>query len=303
MLCGKQQLEFFHKLRDDDEHSVYRCQYCGHYQVAPLPTCEEDEEFYQDNGSIRKLIPEGILDDNALMLNKEPWADHEMEITLKSLPANRDFDLLRILEIGSGYGWFIEKMRRKGFSVDGIEISATRRAMVKKRSGIELMNFNFLNDELPSNMYKQYDCMVMFYLLEHLSEPIKFIRRAMSAVTGGGIILLSVPNFNDYLKEISAPFNDHFFFREHLSYFTPETLKCIIEKAGLVDCKIQGCQMYSLENAIHWARNGAPFLKYSQIDMPSGLEWIGEIYKERLNDDLKSNFIYAIAKVPEGEEL
>jgi hypothetical protein len=49
-----------------------------------------------------------------------------------------------------------------------------------------------------------------------------------------------------------------------------------------------------LENAIHWLNTGNPCVEKCQIEMPAGLEWIGEYYKRTLEQQLISDGLLAI---------
>jgi hypothetical protein len=124
------------------------------------------------------------------------------------------------------------------------------------------------------------------------------LEHTLRAVTPGGKLLIVVPNYFERLKELSQTFNNFVYFRAHLSYFKPETLRFLLKQVGLIDIQIKGTQLYSLENAIHWFRTGSPFLAYSQIEMPHGLEWIGEYYKRTLEKDLVSDGLIAIGTKP-----
>jgi hypothetical protein len=88
-----------------------------------------------------------------------------------------------------------------------------------------------------------------------------------------GKVILVLLNYYDKLKRLSMTFNSFTYFRSHLLYFKPDTLRFLLEQVGFIDVKIVGTQLYSLENAIHWIRAGAPFLEYGQIEMPMG--WNG----------------------------
>ena len=290
ILCGGCGLDFAHALRDDEHCCAAKCRHCGHVQVAPLPTIEEDERFYQDNKMNRNLIPLAQMDEQALMMKYRPWADKQAKTVRRFVAAGAS-----ILEIGSGYGWFAEKMRENGYQVDGIEISDDKRALASERvPGLKLMNVNLLCDELPPEARGKYQAVCMFHLLEHLSDPVLFLSRAAEALRPGGLLLVEVPNLDCAMRGLSEPYDDFSYLRAHLSYFRPETLHRVFETAGLSEIQIIGRQLYSLENAVQWLRNGKPFLEYSQIEMPAGLEWIGDQYDRALEESLQSDSLVAV---------
>ena len=90
-----------------------------------------------------------------------------MESARSIAPANA-----KILEVGSGYGWFVEIMSGRGYDIIGIELSIEKCESTKQRSGIELLSVNLLDEKLPDGWKEQYDVVFMFHLLEHLSNPI-----------------------------------------------------------------------------------------------------------------------------------
>ena len=84
------------------------------------------------------------------------------------------------------------------------------------------------------------------------------------------------------------------YFRGHISYFTPETLSRVMTQAGYKNVRIMGKQLYSIENAIHWARNNAPFKPYCQFELPEGLEFVNEFFKKQMETNLTSDCLFAV---------
>lgn len=289
MLCGEKGLSFVNNLRDDDEHWAARCNTCGHVQTTPLPTIDEDEKLYQDN-MFRRLISKSEMDDILLMQKYEPYADKQVNIIKNRLPKDKT-----ILEIGSGYGWFIEKIRAEGYVAEGIELSDEKCEMALKRANIQLHNINILRD--GSQDIGKFDAVCMFQVLEHIAEPVEFLKRASQFLKKNGCVVIEVPNFNAYMKQYSKEYNDFSYFRCHLSYFTPETLTKVLDMAGFTNIRILGDQLYSVENAIHWIRNKEPFKPYCQVEMPDGLEFVNKFYQQQMEENLTSDCLVAIGEI------
>jgi 2-polyprenyl-3-methyl-5-hydroxy-6-metoxy-1,4-benzoquinol methylase len=292
LLCGNTGLVFEHNLRDDNTHFAAACPMCGHVQVSPLPTIEEDEVFYQKDDMNRRLIPRSVMDDQKMMFKYEIWGDEQCSFYERLITPSPEKQ--RILEVGSGYGWFVEKMQEHGFKVDGIELSEEKRKMAKERSGLNLLETNLLVDKLPEELDEQYDVVVMFHVLEHISNPELFLSRAIRTLKRGGKLLVVVPNYYERMKQLSSTFCDFQYFRAHLSYFKPETLRFLFNKLNLRDIEMHGMQLYSFENAMWWLRNNKPFLEYSQIAVPDGLKWLNVAYKQSLEMCLESDGLIGI---------
>jgi 2-polyprenyl-3-methyl-5-hydroxy-6-metoxy-1,4-benzoquinol methylase len=164
-------------------------------------------------------------------------------------------------------------MRNRGYAVEGIELSDEKRRMAYKRAEIDLLAYNLLESAFPDALRQMYDTVCMFHVLEHIIDPTIFLKQTLRALKVGGKVVIVVPNYFNTLKTLSEQFSHFDYLRAHLSYFKPETLRFLLGQVGLINIEIKGTQLYSLENAIHWLRNGMPFLAYSQIEMPKGLEW------------------------------
>jgi hypothetical protein len=65
--------------------------------------------------------------------------------------------------------------------------------------------------------------------LEHIPDPVGFIKLQSDRLTEHGKIIFSVPNCSPYLNEGDPSI----FIHEHYSYFTEESIKCIANLSGL----------------------------------------------------------------------
>ena len=294
MLCKNKGFSFINNLRDADDRWAVRCNVCGHIQVYPLPKNDEDIEYYKNNYEQNNTYKKAgyINADNIQLMNKfEKWAEYYVKSVKNIILDNHQ----KILEIGSGYGWFVEKMRNEGYTIDGVEIGRERAGLAYHRSGITLMNHNFLVDTPTKGMFEYYDVVCMFHVLEHINDPIAFLTNIKKCLKPSGLLIVEVPNFLDYNKQLSTAYNRSVYFRAHVSYFKPDTLRQILLKTGFQNIVIQGVQRYSIENAIRWIRMGKPNTEYVELELPEGLEWVNSYYKGVMEKELKSYAILGTA--------
>ena len=286
LFCSAIGLVFVNKLRDDDKHWAAMCKSCDYVQLTPLPTAEEDEEYYQTNA----LFSVSNMDEEDLICKLNELSTFQYNIVKQLVPPPAD-----VIEIGSGYGLFLKKAMTDGYNVSGIEISADKRAYCKKNTGLEIMNLNLIKDDISDELLNKYDIVTLFFSLEHIINPVDFLKRSSKLLKTNGKLIALVPNMNDFMMQLCAEYRDFQYFRPHISYFTSETLTKVFNNAGFHDINVFGKQQYSIENAIHWLRNKKPFLEYTQIKMPRPeLEFVNELYKAKLNDELKSDMLVAI---------
>lgn len=255
-----------------------QCKQCGLIQMWPLLSADEEKEEYDEDKSVRFGGISGGSDFEAMRMKFLEWtAEH----------ANIYFDMLQnhesVLEIGAGYGFFMESVNKRPdrrFNIEGIEIGKFR---LEHFVGGVVHNTNVLTDEIPCELRGKYDCILCMHVLEHIGTPVLFLERIKPLLKPGGRVIFEVPNINCFLGEISAKYKDFMYLYEHCSYYSADTLKLVFEKAGYHVEQIATYEIYSIENHCRWVREGVPFTKYNQMFMPDErLEWINQVYKDEL---------------------
>ncbi|GAH15828.1 unnamed protein product, partial [marine sediment metagenome] len=106
----------------------------------------------------------------------------------------------RLLDIGCGLGAFLSKAKKRGYKVFGIDINRDTVAVAKKRYGLEGVYAIDEKELYDHFIFKKFDVITFFEVLEHLDDPTQFIVRVKKILKCGGYIVLSVPN-RDRVKE------------------------------------------------------------------------------------------------------
>jgi len=103
------------------------------------------------------------------------------------LPAGRR----RLLDVGSGPGYFLLHGQQRGWQVRGIEPS-TKAAQHSRTLGLEIVHA-FLDDDTAPKL-GTYDVVHLNEVLEHVPDPRDVLRLAFGLLDPGGLIALMVPN-------------------------------------------------------------------------------------------------------------
>ena len=100
---------------------------------------------------------------------------------------------INILDVGCGDGQFIAFLKKKMFTnVIGIEpdIDRARNARQKK-----IPVYSDINDYKAINFLKKgVDVMFLWHVLEHIEQPIYFVKSLVKYLPKNGLLLISVPN-------------------------------------------------------------------------------------------------------------
>jgi len=135
-----------------------------------------------------------------------------------------------LLEVGSGAGRFLARMRREGWSVRGTDFDPVVAERIRSRYDIAIDV-----GDLRSLAYasESYDAVAMSQVLEHVPDPIALLAECRRVLRPGGRLVLSTPNaralahrrFGRAWRGLEPP--------RHLHLFTREALARSAERAGL----------------------------------------------------------------------
>ncbi len=103
------------------------------------------------------------------------------------------------------------------------------------------------------------DTVTSFGVLEHVEEPVQYLKNSYDLLCAGGQMYLETDNLDELLMKIGMDEFDSFFYRTaHLWYYNAETLKSSVEKAGFDQVNISFRHNFDISNMVMWLRDGKP---------------------------------------------
>jgi len=97
----------------------------------------------------------------------------------------------KILELGSGTGFFTNYLKTLGYDVTGTEINDEYIKFAKKEFGIELKKMQGDSLDLPSEYF---DFVISFDVFEHIPDTNKHLNEVNRVLKPGGSYLFGTPN-------------------------------------------------------------------------------------------------------------
>lgn len=185
-----------------------------------------------------------VLDSLKLIYQEESNIGHNQEVSNWSKFYGKDFidfiekaisqyarkeGIKRILEIGCGGCLLLVQFKKRGFEVVGIDPSPFAQKEGRKR-GIEV-----IRDFFPSEKIKgKFDLIFHSNVLEHVVDPVEFLKFQFELMTDNAILILAVPDCTQNILsgDISM------FYHQHLSYFDSDSLNDTVFSAGFDVIKI-----------------------------------------------------------------
>lgn len=259
-LCGEDRIS---ELWVKDGFRYVQCRECGLVYVNPQLFQEEIERIYEigfQSKSESKPAPTDFLSYQPVLQWAAPYRQNG-----------------RFLDVGCFKGHLLLAAQNQGWNVFGTEISEQAVENARNEQGLEV----FLG-ALPEASYpdQHFDVVIMQDVIEHLDDPLGYLREIQRILRPGGGLYMDTPNFGSLTRFFLGK-EWSIFFPWHQFYFTAGTLNDMIQKAGLKTQKIECINLspVSRYNAFRsmeqrqeiarssrlsikfWLRHKVPFLK------------------------------------------
>lgn len=261
-----------------DARAFFRCAACDAIYLHPGLTPQEEHAFYsaefESFMSSRSGASGGWTAPERHIAANQPTVDRRMKYLREVLPPRG-----RVLEFGCSSGFMMYPLIEQGYDCVGVEPSGVFRDYLSSRKVPCYESLHALSAD--SKVSKDFDVAMHFFVLEHVSDPVGFLRSQLEYVRPGGKLVFEIPNAADALVTVyDIPAFERFYWSiAHHWYFTEKALHRALGQLGL-PFEIRLDQRYDLSNHMVWARDGKPggMGRYTQA-LGAELE---EAYKQAL---------------------
>jgi 2-polyprenyl-3-methyl-5-hydroxy-6-metoxy-1,4-benzoquinol methylase len=193
----------------------FTCPRCQLDRVAPVPTREVLKDYY----------------DKAYEVDREGYRRNLRRYSL------RDLKLLerlngkgRMLEVGCSWGYFLGAARSCGWHVQGLELSDSASLWAKDKLGLDVTCGTI--EDMPLAESTGFDVVVAWHVIEHVQDPMYFLKTVRERLRPGGLLALRTPNIRSAPARLSGWAWHWVAAPAHLSLFSPKSLRLAIERAG-----------------------------------------------------------------------
>lgn len=204
-----------------ESFQVARCRACGQVVTVPVPA------------DLGRYYPRGYYGDAAgrrfpvvmEWLQEQLYAWRAAQVLRRLKRKNA-----RVLDVGCGRGLLLREFQRRGCDVTGTEFSddACRFAREVLKLPVRVGLLHELN--FPD---QSFDVVVMWHVLEHVSDPRPTLAEVSRILRPGGIFLVAVPDFGSPEARLTKAGWFHLDIPRHLSHHTRASLARILNEAGL----------------------------------------------------------------------
>ncbi len=196
------------------------CESCGHIQkLAEADWRREIEEIYRrydmfhQGGGDEQMVLDPIA--GGPRRRSELLVDRLGKFVDLSAPGKS------FIDIGCGTGALVRAVSQAapGWALHGLEYDDRQLATLRAISGFRRLYTGDL-----SSLTERVDYAAMIHVLEHLEQPVDYLRQLREKLTPGGMLFVQVPNAMDNPIDLLIA--------DHLSHFQPETLQLAAGRAA-----------------------------------------------------------------------
>ncbi len=225
-------------------YQVFTCSHCGVSFLNPFPIINYAEKSYRldYNGSA------GIKTYNRLHDKEQSW--------YLDLLKNLDLSGKTVCDIGCGGGSFLKYIN--GLAGRTIAIEPFIGYHRTLRSGGHSV-FSGIDALMAVEGKSQIDLTTSFHVIEHVVEPVAFLKSIREVLKPGGKLILATPNADDILMKMGfGPYQKFNYRTAHPWYFNQRSLGYIARKAGFKKARFGFRQNFDISNFALWLRDGRP---------------------------------------------
>jgi len=229
-----------------DAAQVGQCASCG-VQRLEERSCR-DESIYAD-AAYRALIGEGAF--------AKDFHGHHDAAQLKHLALLGSMLSLRgrvIADVGCGGGSLLDMASGMASACVGVEPNRDYHGDLKQKGYSAFSSC----EEAAQEWAGKVDVAVTLNVIEHVSDPVGFLRSMAGLLTDDGTIVVGTPNAGDWLLSQLPEYRAFFYRTVHRFYFDADSLEQCARQAGLAVSSVRYFQRYGLSNAMQWLRDRRP---------------------------------------------
>lgn len=206
----------------------------GFFQVTPTPSQKELEEYYSNKYYQAPSVATYTAQYSKDELRLTKIAAEVADFVLTKYSSN---PIRTLFDIGCGEGFFMSYLEKLGWSVFGTDYS---------EAGIKAQNPHLYNkitvgnaeDDLNNRIAEEqkYTLVNLGNILEHVTDPVYFVKLIKNLVDKDGVLRIVVPNdtseFQKLLKSLGKSNDEWYCAPDHLSYFNFNSLINFVTQEG-----------------------------------------------------------------------
>lgn len=191
-LCRSQRTHLLYRL---SFAALWRCGDCDAGFLDPVPTSEELHRFYnnpdyhgKDHPNYWSNCQEGYSADNVVTKEFSGLLDR-----ITPGPGGK------LLDVGCAMGVFLDLAQKRGWKVQGVELSAYASQYAREKFGLTVHNGTLEGAAFPD---ASFDAVTAWDVLEHLADPVSFLKEVKRVLKPGGLVFVETVHYKSLANAV-----------------------------------------------------------------------------------------------------
>lgn len=208
----------------------HRCEECRMFFICPAPTEEMHLRWVETSEALRFWRDEMPNEIRAtrMKMYRERVSYIINQLAELQLPAHT------VLEIGAGNGELIHELATRTEMPFKRLIALEPQPITMNLPGVEIVQSGF--DGIPADA--RCDVVLAFEVLEHILDPVSFLRAASSVLRPGGVLFLSTPNEQSLEMAMLKGHSSNVSF-DHVRLYNPTAIARLLERCGFEPLRVE----------------------------------------------------------------
>jgi 2-polyprenyl-3-methyl-5-hydroxy-6-metoxy-1,4-benzoquinol methylase len=244
-------------LKTKKKNQVIECRLCGIVRLKNFPKLSYKSKEY------RNLYNKGLKLENSKKFNNIEQTPGYLNLKI------HNFKNKIVLDYGCGFGIFLDNVLKISKKTLAIE------PQINLQKYLISKGHEVINEKLENNYYNKVDTITSIGVIEHVSNPLKYLEKAFKLLKRGGKIFVCTDNFNDVLMSMKIKEFEEFYYRTaHYWYFTSKSLTSILKQSGFKKISTKFIHKRGFKNFEHWLINKKPLNDNKLVKNKINNDWI-----------------------------
>lgn len=209
--------------------SIYRCNTCGLFRLDPKLSSAKLAKYYPSEkyySYLDNTNPGPFWRLRSFLIAKKSLFSRILNIFIHVPAMPMSTCIGKIMDVGCGNGETLLLLKNLGWDTYGLDIDHHAIELAHKR-GLANVRFGSYTrlGKYPDNYF---DVIRLYHVIEHLDNPIRFLKLAHRKLKKGGELIIGTPNAASLIARIARTYWLNLDSPRHLFVFSPKNLKQIL---------------------------------------------------------------------------
>jgi len=228
--CSQKKNQFAFKKNGFD---FTECVSCKTLYLSPRPPLDEFENFYSNSPSARFWVKEVFP---VVIESRRDKIFRPNVEKIQSICSSKNIDVKTIIDVGAGYGIFLEEWGKKEpeTKLIGVEPLPDLSEICQSK-GIEVISSVV---EKVESLEKKADLVVCFEVIEHVHDPLLFVNVIRKMVAPGGIAVFTGLGVDGFDIQVLWENSKSIFPPHHINFMSVNGFQQLFKRAGFSEVEV-----------------------------------------------------------------